>query len=171
MIINDVLKSLLPLGAYSANGPNISRHILAEAELFAELSAVLGRLHGALHPKTAVHDLEEWERLYAITPSPGSSLQQRSQAISSKQAEVGGLSKDYFKRLARAAGYAITILEPAPFEVGRCRCGDALYREEIRFVWQVHIDERPIGSTLASDEALEATFKDLKAAHTYCQFI
>lgn len=171
MTIKDVLTSMLPAEAYATNGPVITRHIEAEANLFRGVASLLERLHGAMHPVTAALDIEAWERLFAITPSPDSNTQQRIQAVQTKQAEVGGLSRAYFVQLARAAGYAITILEPSPFEVGLGRCGEALFQEEVRYVWQVQINQRPEGATEASDEALRATFLDLKAAHTYCEFL
>jgi uncharacterized protein YmfQ (DUF2313 family) len=171
MTIKEVLTSLLPAEAYAPSAPIVARHIDAEANLFSEVASSLERLHGAMHPVTAVHDIESWEQLFAIAPLPGSTTQQRIQAIQTKQAEVGGLSRKYFIQMARAAGYAITILEPLPFEVGIGRCGEALFQEEVRYVWQVQIDQRPEGATKASDEALRATFLDLKAAHTYCEFL
>lgn len=171
MIITDVLRGLLPAEAYSPNATVVARFLEAEARLFTEIGAALDRVHGAMYPDSATQDIDAWERLYSLVPMPGMSFQQRAQAVRSKQAEVGGLSKDYFKQLARAAGYKVTILEPSPFEVGISRCGDALYQEEIRYVWQVHVDGRPGDATHASDEALRATFVDLKAAHTYCQFM
>jgi uncharacterized protein YmfQ (DUF2313 family) len=168
--IVDALRGTLPPVAYAPNEANLSRHIAAEAKIFESISVLLDRIHASLHPDTAIRDIAAWEHLYGLIARPDASSQQRIQAVQSKQAELGGLSKPYFEQLARAAGYAITILEPAPFEVGRSRCGEALYTDAIRFVWVVVVEERPAGATPSSDALLEATFHDLKAAHTFCQF-
>lgn len=117
------------------------------------------------------YSLSDWEHVLALMPPPNATPQERVQAVLAKLGELGGLSIPYFVRLAAAAGYAVTITEPKPWRVGHSHVDEPLYRQDVLFVWQVHIDRRPPSATPVTDAALEATFNNLKPAHTFCQFL
>lgn len=167
----DRLRGLLPPVAYDPHAPMLSAVIEAEANALQGVETADGDLADRMHPATADDDVASWERVYGLHPAPTDSLAKREQLVLAKMGELGGLSLPYFVRLAASAGYAVTITEPRAFRAGVGRCGDRLYPEDIVFVWQVHIDRRPVGATAAMDAALERTFTDLEPAHTLCVFV
>ncbi|MGH8386228.1 MAG: putative phage tail protein, partial [Pseudomonas sp.] len=128
-------------------------------------------IENAMHPATAGDGIADWERVLGLRPLPSANPTDRVQAVLAKLGELGGLSIPYFVRLAAATGYAITISEPKPWRVGHSSVDEPLYLENVLFVWQVRIDRRPPDATPSTDAALEATFNNLKPAHTFCQFL
>lgn len=166
-----LLRGLLPPVSYDPNAPMLGAVLDAEgAELQAARDSAQ-RVANAMHPDTAGDDIVGWESMLALQPVPSATQPQRAAAVKVKLGELGGLSIPYFTRLAAAAGYTVTITEPRVFRAGVSRCGDRLYPEDIVFLWQVRIDQRPAGANAAMDAALQFTFDDLKPAHTMCQFV
>ncbi|AUM42053.1 DUF2313 domain-containing protein [Salmonella enterica] len=181
----DVLALLLPPVSYDSNGPRLGAELQAEAALLSRSERAIRRLLTAITLTTSVDFLPDWERLYALTPSPDDTLQQRCQRVLAKISETGGLSREYFIQLAKTLGYDITITEPEPFRCGRNRCGDRLWIREIIWVWIVKINSGnkvPVyhfrcgrsatGERLLSFgyNALEHIFNELKPAHTQVVF-
>ncbi|EGR8147671.1 DUF2313 domain-containing protein [Salmonella enterica subsp. enterica serovar Adelaide] len=181
----DVLALLLPPVSYDSNGPRLGAELQAEAALLSRSERAVRRLLTAITLTTSVDFLPDWERLYALTPSPDDALQQRCQRVLAKISETGGLSREYFIQLAKTLGYDITITEPEPFRCGRNRCGERLWIREIIWVWIVTINSGkkvPVyhfrcgrsatGERLLSFgyNALEHIFSELKPAHTQVVF-
>lgn len=171
MTTGDLLRSLLPPVAYDPTGKVIGAVVDAEAKALDAALTRAAAIGDAMHPATAGDAIADWERVLSLKPLPDASQPERVQAVLSKLGELGGLSIPYFTRLAAAAGYDITIIEPKPFRCGHSVCNDPLYLDDVLFVWQVRINARPPGGDVAADAALEITFNELKPAHTYCQFL
>lgn len=171
MSVAEQLRAMLPPVAYDRAGRLVMATTDAEANVLDGVIARAAAVKAAMHPRTAGDAIVDWERVYALQSRSSAPQVERVQAVLSKMGETGGLSVAYFERLATAAGYGIKILEPKPFRCGISRTGDPLYPDEIRFVWQVRINERPTGGGPATDAALARTFDDLKPAHTFCQFL
>lgn len=181
----DILALLLPPVSYNPKAPRLSAELLAEAVLLSRAGQAGSRLLTAITLTRAMDFLPDQERVYALSPSPNDTLQQRCQRVLAKMSETGGLSREYFIRLAKSLGYDITITEPEPFRCGRNRCGDRLWIREIIWVWIVKInsgEQIPVyrfrcgrsatGERLLSFgyNALENIFNELKPAHTQVVF-
>lgn len=180
----DLFRSLLPAYSYDPNGEHLSAELQAEANLMDAVRTSAARVLGSVTPFYSSMTLMDWERVYAVVPREGATQQERRQNVLVKMAATGGLSIPYFTTLATSLGYTITITEPRAFQAGVNRCGDTLWVEGMRWVWQVNV----IGSQtqkyrfragasaageplLAFGESiLETTFKDLKPAFTDCYF-
>lgn len=171
MSIAELLRSLLPPVAYDPHAPTVGAGLDADAAALQLAIDGAARVDAAMSPSTAGVDIGEWERLLGLLPLPDAAQADRVAAVLAKLGELGGLSIPYFIRLAASAGYIVSITEPRAFRAGVGRCGDRLYPEDIVFLWQVRIDQRPAGASAAMDAALQQTFDDLKPAHTLCQFV
>ncbi|HCM7831283.1 TPA: YmfQ family protein [Klebsiella quasipneumoniae] len=166
MNARNLLARLLPPLAYDSNGPALSAELTAEGHALDTISATAERIVAAVTPFDSGDLLVDWERVLALTPLSTDTYEQRLSKVLIKLAETGGLSREYFIRLARTLGYTITIDEPQPFRTGTSACGDTLYTEGIIFTWIVTV----FGLT-AHDELLESTFNNLKPAHTFVSFL
>jgi len=171
MTLAELLRTLLPPVAYDPAGRVVGAVIDAEAGALQVAVERAQTIQQAMHPATAGDAIADWERVLGLRPLPSASPAERVQAVLAKLGELGGLSISYFVRLAAAAGYAITIIEPKPWRVGHSSVDEPLYLEDVLFVWQVRIDRRPPNASPVTDAALEATFNNLKPAHTFCQFL
>ena len=181
----DLLALLLPPVSYERTGPRLTAGLVAEGAALDLTRQSAQRAAGGITPFYAGALLADWERVCAVTPGSADSYQQRLQAVLAKLAEVGGLSRPYFIRLAERLGYHIEIVEPEPFRAGRNRAGERLWIPEIIWVWQVIIHGRAgaqvwrfrAGQSVAGerltafgDPVIEAVFEDLKPAHTFVYF-
>lgn len=181
----NMLALLLPPVSYNPNGRNMRAELMAEATLYSRADRAGSNMLTAINLTSCVDFLADWERVYALNPSPGDTLQQRRQRILAKMSETGGLSRAYFIQLAKALGYGISITEPEPFRCGRNRCGDRLWTPDIIWVWIVKIESGekiPVyrfrcgasatGERLTSfgRNYLEGIFQELKPAHTQVVF-
>lgn len=184
MTKRDLLATLLPPVAYSPEQPLLDAELTAEGNALDKTNVYADRVLAGVTPLFAVDLLADWERVLNIVPADNIVYQKRLESVLIKIAEIGGLSRPYFIRLAANAGYTITIDELEPFRAGQGRAGDYLYEEEIIWVWQINI----IGSEIPSyvfragesyagesleefgDPVIETWFNDLKPAHTLCTF-
>ncbi len=180
----DLLASLLPAGAYSPEQLALNAELTAEGNAFEKTDKTANNTLDGVTPLFSGDLLNDWERVLDLTPGDDDSWQKRLESVLVKLSETGGLSREYFIRLAASIGYTITIDELDPFRAGQGRAGDYLYEEEIIWVWQVNI----IGSEIPSyvfragesyagesleefgDPVIETWFNDLKPAHTLCIF-
>lgn len=126
--------------------------------------------------------LSHWERVLGITPTPDANVTSRITACVAKIRETGGISRGYFKKVARDLGYEIEIYEQhAGFEAGVDMAGYPL--ENSPWVWRVHVTSAPAkhyfeaGISSAGDRLLsfgivplEQKIEDLKPAHTQVYF-
>jgi uncharacterized protein YmfQ (DUF2313 family) len=180
----DLFRALMPPVSYDPNGKYLSAELQAEANLMDAVRASAGRALASITPFCASMTLTDWERVYEVVPRDGATQQERRENVLVKMAATGGLSIPYFKNLAASLGYTITITEPRAFRAGVNRCGDRLYIEGMRWVWQVNVlgaatpkyrfraGASAAGEPLLAfgESILESTFKDLKPAFTDCYF-
>lgn len=180
----DLFRALLPPVSYDPNGQNLSAELNAEANLMDTVRASAASVLASITPFYSSVTLSDWERVYEVAPRDGATQQERRQNVLVKMAATGGLSIPYFTSLAASLGYTITITEPRAFQAGVNRCGDRLYVEGMRWVWQVNVLEAitpkyrfRAGASAAGEpllafgeSILESTFKDLKPAFTDCYF-
>ena len=147
----------------------------------AETSAEL--LLKEMFPDLAETLLMDWERVCGLYPGETDTVQARRDAVMRRLRERGGLSRQYFIDLAATYGWTITIDEFAAFRAGINRCGDALYQEEVIWIWRVNVPARAVyrfraGTSAAGERlnwwiqetVLEELLEDLKPAHTYVFF-
>lgn len=164
----NLLALLLPPLTYVPSGERLQAELSAEALLYSTLDGVIADLVSAIDPESATDMLADWERVYALTPGSGDTLQQRRQNVMAALAETGGLSREYFINLAAALGYDITIEEP----------DDPMWRWIVNVngtpeqTYYFRVDESSVGDRLeeSGDPDLETLFNRLKPAHTECVF-
>lgn len=164
----NLLALLLPPVTYVPSGERLKAQLNAEAKLYAILDGMTAELVSAIDPETATDTLTDWERVYALTPGSGDTLQQRRQAVMAALAETGGLSRQYFINLAAALGYDITIDE----------LDDPMWRWVVNVngtpeqTYYFRVGESSVGDRLeeSGDPDLETLFNRLKPAHTECIF-
>jgi uncharacterized protein YmfQ (DUF2313 family) len=180
----ELLSQLLIPESYSPTAPNLAAELQADANALDAVLTNAQRALAAITPYGAGETLPDWERVLAIAPSSDATYQQRINAVITKIRQKGGLSIPYFIQLAASLGYTITIIEPQPFRVDASRIGDALYDEDVIYIWQVEVegsatleyyfrvDQSAIGEPLMafSDPVLEQVFNDLKPAWTFVYF-
>lgn len=165
----NLLALLLPPVSYTAPGERLNAELNAEAGILAVLDGVTGDLLSAIDPETASRTLTDWERVYALMPDDGDTLQHRRDHVMAALAETGGLSRAYFIHLAKTLGYDITIDEP----------DDPMWRWIVNIhgepekIYYFRVDESSVGDRLeeAGDPDLETLFNRLKPAHTECVYI
>ncbi|NTZ40652.1 DUF2313 domain-containing protein [Enterobacter sp. JMULE2] len=180
----DLFRAMMPPVSYDPNAKFLSAELGAEAAVMDTVRASARRVLDSITPFYATVTLSDWERIYELAPRDGATIQERRQNVLVRMAATGGLSIPYFINLAASLGYTITITEPRAFQTGINRCGDRLYVEGMRWVWQVNVlgASTPryrfrCGSSAAGEpllafgeSVLETTFKDLKPAFTDCYF-
>ncbi|HCG3094391.1 TPA: DUF2313 domain-containing protein [Klebsiella pneumoniae] len=184
MNFRHLLAKLLPPVAYSPEQPRINAELTAEGQLFSTTYDYAGKALDGITPLFSADLLTDWERVLAITPGGDDSWQQRLEMVLIKLAEVGGLSRAYFIRLAKSAGYTITIEELDMFRAGESAAGEYINEDGFMWVWQVNImgrytpsyyfraGESCAGDSLQNfgDPVIESWFNELKPAHTFCIF-
>lgn len=177
----ELLRRLLPPGAYDLTAPNLSAELDAEG---AALDAALesgNRLLNEVDPATAYSTLGDWERVTGLAQQAvdlGLSIEQRQAAVAAKWYGRGGLSIPYFIRIAEIFGFpGATITEFAPVTCDGT-CDDALYSEDDRFCWQMNLPvdggmfvatcDSPCDTPLGSwgTGAVESAIRALRLAHT-----
>jgi uncharacterized protein YmfQ (DUF2313 family) len=180
----NLFRAMMPPASYDPNAKYLSAELGAEANLMDAVKTSANRVLASITPFYSSVTLADWERIYRLTPRKGATQQERRENVLVKMAEVGGLSIPYFTSLAASLGYTITISEPRAFQAGVNRCGDRLYVEGMRWVWEVNVlgastpkyrfraGASAAGEPLLAfgESILEETFKDLKPAFTDCYF-
>ncbi|KWF84973.1 phage tail protein [Burkholderia cepacia] len=180
----DLLGRLLPPVAYDPNASNLAAELAAEGKALDRALNDADTIAAAVTPYRAFGMLPDYERLLAIVPPEGATVQQRIATIVSKMNETGGLSIPYFLQLAAGLGYSVQINEPQPFRVDSGRVGDGIYVEDVIYQWEVvangapelvyvfRVGQSAVGERLMSfsDPLLEQVIRDLKPAHTYVYF-
>lgn len=155
-----------------------------------EFSRIDFRLDDALleaDPRTTTELIADWERVAGlpdICVTIDQTLEQRRLALVSKLTMIGGQSRQYFIDLAASMGYpGATIDEYNTFNCGESGCGDPLWSEADRFVWQINLPSDgattffKVGESVTSeplqawgDEAIECRINRFKPAHTTAIF-
>lgn len=183
------LQALLPQGPIWARDEDgvLNKQLRAWAEELARIDARIEVLINEADPRTTNELLPDWERVAGLPDAcltVAQSYQQRIDALVSKLTTLGGQSLEYFIALAEALGYeGTTIDEYHPFLCGESECGDALWTDADRFVWQLNMPsdgsvtyfacgESTCGDSLQSwgDEVIECRINTFKPAHTVAIF-
>lgn len=185
----DHLRALLPPGPawYAENGSSLNNLLDSFAAEFARIDARIEVLLDEADPRSTTELLADWERL-AVLPDVcvtiDQTIEQRRLALVSKLTMIGGQSRQYFIDIAASMGYQnATIEEYNTFNCGESGCGDALWSEADRFVWQINLPsdgaityfrtgESGAGEPLQAwgDEAIECRINRFKPAHTTVVF-
>jgi len=178
MPLADVLKLLTPVNL----GEDYDK-------LLAAQGAALDRAHSAasqalqdILPDLTLEKITDWERILALQPASDATLAARRQAVLLRFRMRGSLSRAYFITLAAAYGQSITITEYAPAVCGQACCGDALYIQDVRWMWTVsglsqtaqafRCGMSCCGEPLSSSpNSVEAIVNRLKPAHTLVNFV
>ena len=138
----DVLKALLPSGAYDPNATNLNAELFAEGNALDFCMATANLLLAEMDPSTAQLSLYDWERNYGLPDqcvTVAQTIEQRKAAVTSKANSLGGQTPTYFIFVAESMGYSsVTITE---FNVLTCNgnCNGAIYSPNALFVWQMNL--------------------------------
>lgn len=183
------LQSLLLRGAAWTRevGSTLTNLLTGIAQEFARIDARTDDLINESDPRTTNELLEDWERVAGL-PDPcvtiEQTIEQRRVALVSKVTMQGGQSRPYFIDMTASMGYPnATIEEYEPFLCGMSGCGDAIWSEDDRYVWQINLPsdgaityfscgESVCGEPLQAwgDEAIECRINKFKPAHTTAVF-
>lgn len=66
-------------------------------------------------PRTAEELLADWERLYQITPDPGSTIEDRRELVLARVRALGGSTAAYYEAVAADFGYGDAVVTDAGF--------------------------------------------------------
>ena len=179
------LLALLPKGRIwpSRSGSTLAQVLEAAADGLAKVHVRALQLIEEADPRSTTEMLDDWERnldLPGDCTAPAVTLQDRRNAVVQKLTLGGGQSIGFYKQIALALGYTITIEEFKPFICGLSRCGDEVGMSAAdRNNWEVHVpDPRTtlfrVGESRCGDllgkiqraEDLECVLSIMKPAHT-----
>lgn len=176
----DTLKLLLPVSL----GGNLDAVLTADAQSLDRTQLAADQLLLELFPDGAHDLLLDWERVCGLVPVSGEPLQSRIEKVIAKLRELGDIKAPFFVALAASMGYQISIEHLTPFMAGWSCAGDRLGTDDIWWVWQITILDKPAyafragqsaaGETLGwspAGAALESLFNDLKPADVLLYFI
>lgn len=180
------LAALLPSGAaWDVESPSVLIKFLdAWSQEFGRAQAHIDSLVDEVDPRSTFGLLPDYERIFDLPTTCmygiAQTLQQRHNALVSQMTSAGGQSRAYFIALAAAAGFAITITEFTPFNVGMT-IDNSIFGEDWRFAWQINAPPVTATSFLMTsgvDEALatwgntllECVINRFKPAHTIVIF-
>lgn len=185
MMHRELLRRLLPPGAYDLTAPNISAELDAEGNALDAALASANSLLNEIDPGTAYSLLPDWER---VTGQAGFaslfnlSIEQRRAVVSAKWFHGGCSSIPEFINLAAIFSFpGATVTEFAPSTCDST-CDDAMYSEDDRFCWQMNLPvdggmfiatcdspcDAPIGSW--GTAAIESAISAQRKAHTQVIF-
>ncbi len=157
----DAIKKLMPLELGEISDLDISVESVVLDNAYLKTLSVIDELF----PSTANLTLSSWESEYGIVPSVNSTIEQRRNKLVQKVRETGGLDIPYFKSLALALGYNITVTEARrPWIVGVSKVGDWVGIKALLFTCTINVD------ALSAPE-LEEVLEDLKSPHLKLNFI
>ncbi len=168
-------------------GSTLTYLCIGIAQEFARVDKRTDELLDEADPRTTYELLDDWERVAGL-PDPcvtvDQTIEQRRVALVSKLTMQGGQSRQYFIDMAANLGYPnATIDEYGTFNCGESGCGDALWTEDDRFVWQINlpsngaityfsVGESVVGEPLQAwgDQVIECRINRYKPAHTKAVF-
>lgn len=106
------LKQLLPRGSLWNLAPEswLSKLLLGLADELARIDARAQDLLNEWDPRTATETLDDWERVFGVTP-PSAVAADRRIAIAAAVTARGGSTPAYFVAVATALGFAATVEE------------------------------------------------------------
>lgn len=183
---SDLLKQLLPAVAYDATGNALSAEIEAAGAQLDAAQAITEALLTEIDPRTTTLLLEDWERVYGLPDGCveiGDSIEERRSILLAKVSDSGGLSKNYFLRMAERLGYRDTSISTTELSNCEMTCDMALKDERFRFIWTVNLPHQGDNHTIFRADtrcdqrldryvfgALECQFMRLKPAQSQVIF-
>ncbi|MBP2843732.1 DUF2313 domain-containing protein [Pseudomonas alloputida] len=132
------LQSLLPPVSYDPSGTVLSAQMTAEANALQAALTQLEGVEAAIFPESAGTYISDWERVYAITPAPGATQDQRVQVVLAAMADMGGQSIPYFIALARRLGITATVDVNRPALTQIASVGDPVPDGDKLTEWRVN---------------------------------
>lgn len=180
---DELLKRLLPPGAYDPNAPLLSAGLEAEGNALDAAQIAAELILTEADPRTTFYLLPDWERVLGL-PDPCAgrlpTIELRRAAVVAKITLRGKQSRPFFIALAAKLGFAITITEfkqyPVMSPVNAPLCGWPWC-----FTWQVNAQlntvryfsvmsgvSQPL--SVWGNALLECVIRRFKPAHTVVQF-
>ncbi|OUI98334.1 putative phage tail protein [Acetobacter cibinongensis] len=150
-IRDEWLHDLMPPGAIErSEDGNLAKLLLGFAGPFSTLEGDIDGLALEISPGTATGLLADYEAVLGPDPcgrdKGGLSVAQRQALALQRWVAASGVTPDFFKNMAAAAGFTITIEETDTPIYGRVRMGAARYgTSEMRFVWIVTLPSTTTG--------------------------
>lgn len=180
------LCALLPPGpAFNTDDQSTLTSFLdAWAQEYGRTQARLDTLIEEADPRTTYELLSDYERIFGLPTQCMygimQTLEQRRNALVTQMTATGGQSIAYFISLALTAGFAITITEFTPFNVGMT-VNQPIYGTDWAYAWQVNAPLNTVTTfkvTSGVNEALgtwgnsllECLINRFKPAHTIALF-
>lgn len=183
------LAQLYPPVSYNINGKQFLAQCEVDGKVFQRLEQRATEVLNVINPETSGQMLADWERICGIKTDTQKTYTERVKRVIFQLNAIGGLSIPYFMQLAQSIGYQIEIKEFSPLQQDLPDPGDIVQfrdepQESLIFMWRVSVlngDDNIVyfraGQSLAGerlvefgDPIIEAFFKELKPAHTYCYF-
>lgn len=136
-------QALMPRGRVWNTDPD-SIQTKAASGLTPSYAAQTARSNNLLvdaFPATTYELLPEWEATLGLPdPCAGTSpsTQARRNQVVARLANSGGQSATYFKRLASDLGYAIDVINHAPFRCGQSTAGQPVGGQDWSHTWSVY---------------------------------
>ncbi len=179
----DLLKRLLPPGAYDPNGPLLTAELEAEGAALDVAQVAAELILAEADPRTTSYLLPDWERVLGLPDvcvGVLPTIEQRRDAVVSKITMHGGQSRQFFIDLATRLGFSVSITEFKQYTVGSAvnalMCGWPWC-----FTWQINAPlDTVLRSTVMSavseplstwgNNLLECAITRFKPAHTIVQF-
>lgn len=162
----DLLKRLLPPGAYDLDGPVIAAELAAEGNALDTAQAAAELILSEFDPRTTSQLLSDWERVLGLPDSCiglQPTVDQRRASVVAKVNLRPSLARAFFISLAAALGFTITTTEFKRHSV-MSPVNEPITGSIWLFVWRVNAPVSP------SNEILECVINKYKPAHTYVQF-
>lgn len=179
----ELLKRLLPSGAYDPSAPVISAELDAEGNALDAAQVAAELILTELDPRTTLRLLPEWERAFGLPDpcvGPLPTIELRRAAVVAKTLRAGQ-SRAFYIRLAATLGYTITITEFKRHSV-MSSVNSPLFNWRWLFTWRV---SAPLNTTrkytvssgvneplsISGNQVLECVILRFKPAHTVVQFV
>lgn len=165
-------RALLPRGrAWSNDSDSVQMRLLGGLALAFQRSdeAANGLLVNSL-PGSNVDLLEEWEASLGLPDpcgGPDQTVQQRQAQVLARFIGGGGQNRQRFIDFAATLGFAITIVNYAPFRCGASGAGDPVGGQAWNDVWGVAVVSNAYG---ISNDVLLCELNTIKPAETMIVF-
>lgn len=160
-VLIEQLQALLPPVAYDPNGRVLKTQMAGEAAVLGDALSGIESVERAIFPETAGAFIGDWERIYALTPSPDATQDERVQGVLAAMGDLGGQSIPYFIRLASLFGVQVTIDTFKRSVVGALSAGDPINFDDWLYTWRVNAPE-----IAYANPAMEARMTERRPANT-----
>lgn len=153
-ILVEQLQSLLPPVAYNAQGEVLGAQLTAEANALGAAVEALEAVQSAIFPQSAGDFIVDWERVYALSPAPSDSHEERVNAVIAAMGDLGGQSIPYFIAIAKRLGVVVSVDVNRPALTDIAAVGDPAADGDALYEWRVNAPlsayRKPVLETLIS---------------------